>query len=117
MGPVRTFDFLTYYTLASSVKLYGKVNAKENNDATISEFNTALDTNQLPTRFNQDIITQIFRLTNRDSAAKNGLDLYTFAFYDHYLKLFYQGANDNRWTITSQKFAQDGYSPNQFSTI
>jgi len=104
--PVRTFDFLTYYALAGSVKLFGKVNAKENFDATISEFNTALDTNQLPTRYNQDIITQIFRLTNRDNAAKNGLDLFTFVFYDHFLKLFYQGASDNRWTINSKEFAK-----------
>ena len=104
--PVRTFDFLTYFALASSIKLYGKTNAKENNDATISEFNTALDTNQLPTRYNQDVITQIFRLTHRDSAAKNGLDLFTFVYYDHFLKLFYQGASENRWTINAKEFSK-----------
>ena len=102
--PVRTLDFLTYYALASSIKLFGKINAKENFDATISEFNIALDINVLPTRYNQDIINQLFRLTHKESSGKNGLDLYTFVYYDHFLKLFYQHATPNRWTITSTEF-------------
>lgn len=102
--PVRTFDFLTFYVLGTSIRLFGKINSKENFDATQQEFNIALDTNILPTRYNQDIINQLFRLTRKDSNGKNGLDLFTFVFYDHYLKLFYQGANDNRWSINSNEF-------------
>lgn len=103
--PVRTLDFLTYYALASSIKLFGKINAKENFDSTISEFNIALDTNILPTRYNQDIINQLFRLTRKSQSSKNGLDLYTFVYYDHFLKLFYKGATLNRWTINAKEFA------------
>jgi len=104
--PVRTFDFLTFYALASSIKLFAKINAKLNFDATMHEFNIALDTNVLPTRYNQDIINQLFRLTKKDSSSRNGIDLITFVFYDHFLKLFYQGANINRWTITSNEFSK-----------
>jgi hypothetical protein len=104
--PVRTFDFLTYFAIASSIKLYAKINAKENFDATISEFNIALDNNVLPTRYSQDIIDQLFTVTKRQSNSKNGLDLISFTFYDHYLKLFYQGASLNRWTINSKEFAK-----------
>ena len=105
--PMRTLDFLTYYALASSIKLYGHVNARENFDATIIEFNIALDTNALPTRYNQETINQLFRLTKKDSISKNGLDLYTFVYYDHFLKLFYQGANEfNRWTLNPAEFTK-----------
>ena len=103
--PMRTLDFLTYYALASSIKLFGRVNARENFDATIIEFNIALDTNALPTRYNQDTINQMFRIIKKDSISKNGLDLYTFVYYDHFLKLFYQGANGlNRWTLNPPEF-------------
>jgi hypothetical protein len=104
--PVRTFDFVTYYALATSIRLFGKINAKENFDATIAEFNIALDDNILPKRYNQDIINQLFRLTNKDANSKNGIDLYSFIYYDHFLKLFYSGATANRWTITPAEFAK-----------
>jgi hypothetical protein len=79
---------------------------KNNFDATLQEFNIALDTNILPIRYNQDIINQFFRLTRKESSAKNGLDLFSFVFYDHYLKLFYQGANLTRWTISDKEFSK-----------
>lgn len=104
--PVRTLDFLTFYALGTSIRLFGKINAKENFDATLQEFNIALDTNILPTRYNQDIINQLFRLTRKENGGKNGLDLYSFVFYDHYLKLFYQGASNNRWSINPKEFAK-----------
>jgi hypothetical protein len=103
--PVRTFDFVTFFALGTSIRLFGKINAKENMDATIAEFNIALDDNILPTRYNQDIITQLFRLTNKDPNSKNGIDLLSFVYYDHFLKLFYTGATASRWTITPSDFA------------
>lgn len=109
--PVRTFDFLTFFALGSSIKLYGKINAKENMDSSISEFNIALDTNQLPTRYSQDIINQLFRLVRKDPQGRNGIDLASFVFYDHYLKMFYQGATENRWTINLKEFANICKSP------
>lgn len=104
--PVRTVDFVSYFALASSIRLFGRINAKENFDASIGEFNIALDNNILPTRYNQDIINQLFRLIKKNSSVKMGIDLLTFTFYDHYLKFFYQGATKNRWTINSDEFAK-----------
>ncbi len=96
---VRTLDFIMYYAFASSVRLFGKINAKENMDATNSEFNLALDTNILPTRFSQAIIDDLFRLVK--SSGKGGIDLYSFCFYDHFLKLFYRGyQSSSRWKIS-----------------
>lgn len=97
--PVRTLDFVIFYAFASSVRLFGKINAKENMDATNNEFNIALDTNILPTRYSQSIIDDLFRLVR--SSGKNGIDLYSFCFYDHFLKLFYQGyQSEKRWKIS-----------------
>jgi hypothetical protein len=104
--PVRTLDFMTYFALASSIKLFGRINARNNFDANLAEFNMALDTNTLPTRYNQDIINQLFRLTKKDSSATHGIDVFSFVYYDHFLKLFYQGESaTKRWTITSKEFS------------
>lgn len=101
--PVRTLDFVIYYAFASSVRLFGKINAKENMDATNNEFNVALDTNILPTRYSQSIIDDLFKLVK--SSGKSGIDLYSFCFYDHFLKLFYRGnGSEKRWRITLKEF-------------
>ena len=100
---VRTLDFVMYYAFASSVRLFGKINAKENMDATNNEFNVALDTNILPTRYSQSIVDDLFRLVT--SSGKSGIDLYSFCFYDHFLKLFYQGyQSEKRWKISLKEF-------------
>ena len=101
--PVRTLDFVMYYAFASSVRLFGKVNAKENMDAIDNEFNIALDTNILPTRYSQSIIDDLFKLVK--SSGKSGIDLYSFCFYDHFLKLFYKGyQSEKRWKISLKEF-------------
>jgi hypothetical protein len=102
--PVRTLDFFTYYALGSSIRLFFKINTRGNLDARLHEFNVALDNNILPTRYNQDIINQLYRLTGINSSANNGIDMFSFVYYDHFLKLFYQGATANRWKITSDEF-------------
>lgn len=99
--PVRTIDFIMYYAFATSARLFGKINSKEDMDATRNEFNVALDTNILPTRYNQKIIDDLFRLIKSSTSPKNGIDLYSFCFYDHFLKLFYQGNESQvRWSLS-----------------
>lgn len=103
--PVRTIDFISYYAFSTSTRLFGQINSKEDMDATKNEFNLALDNNILPTRFNQIIINDLFKLIKSSNSAKGGIDLYSFCFYDHFLRMFYQGFDsENRWSITLREF-------------
>ena len=49
----RQMDFIIFSDLALSVRLYAKINRKEDNLASTNEMNLALDNNILPERFNQ----------------------------------------------------------------
>ena len=57
---IRNLDFVTYVSFAQAVRLYGKINGKEDNDVTRNELNLALDNNILPERFNQKTIEYLF---------------------------------------------------------
>jgi len=98
---VRTLDFATYYAFASSIRLYGKINSREDMDASQNEFDMALDSNILPIRFSQNVINDLFRLVKSSSSSKSGIDLYSFCFYDFFLKIFYRGfQGEKRWQIS-----------------
>lgn len=102
---LRTMDFISYFVVSSSIRLYGKINAREDYDATRNEFNIALDTNILPARYNQHVIDDLYKLIKNYGNSKTGIDLLSFVFYDHFLKLFYQGAaGDHRWNIDAKQF-------------
>jgi hypothetical protein len=85
---LRNLDFITYLLIASSVRLYGFINGKEDSDISRSEFNLALDSNILPMRYNQDIINQIFSLVEEADKPNQGIDIQTFVFLDFFLGLF-----------------------------
>jgi hypothetical protein len=85
---IRNMDFITYTILATSVKLYSKMNTKEDNDLTREEMNLALDKNNLPMRYNQDVVDNIFQLIEEVDKPTQGLDIVSFVFYDFALKLF-----------------------------
>jgi len=85
---IRNLDFLTYTSVALSVRLYSKINGKEDNDITRTEIIMALDNNILPYRYNQDIIQQIIDLTKESDRANQGIDLVSFVFYDFWLRIF-----------------------------
>jgi hypothetical protein len=84
----RNLDFIAYFIVATSVRFYGKINNKEDSDATKSEFALALDSNYLPSRYNQDIINQMFALVEEYNKPAQGMDLVSFCFYDFILRLF-----------------------------
>lgn len=84
----RNLDFISFLYISCSIRLYGKINGKEDGDITRSEFNTALDNNILPIRFSQLIIDQMFALTNQKKIHNQGIDKFTFVFLDFNLRLF-----------------------------
>jgi hypothetical protein len=85
---LRNLDFLSYSIVAFSVRLFGQINSKEDNDITRAEFNLALDDNVLPTRYNQEIVNQIFKLIDDYDRPDQGMDLESFIYYDFILELF-----------------------------
>ena len=85
---LRNLDFVSYVVVASSVRLYGKVNGKEDSDLSRSEFNLALDGNILPMRYNQDIINSFYMLVSEHDKPNQGVDLTSFVLYDFALRLF-----------------------------
>jgi len=85
---LRNLDFISFLYVALSMRIYGKVNGKEDGDITKKEFNLAMDNNILPVRYSQKIIDQFFKLVNQDTKFNMGIDKYTFVFLDNALKLF-----------------------------
>jgi hypothetical protein len=85
---MRNIDFITYVLIASSVRLYGKINSKEDSDLTKREFILSLDGNYLPSRYNEDIINQIFKLISESDQENQGIDMVSFVFYDFFLRIF-----------------------------
>jgi hypothetical protein len=103
--PVRNIDFIMFYNFASTIRLFGKINAKEDLDATKNEFELALDINVLPARYSQAIIDDLFKLVSSSASSKNGIDLFSFCFYDHFLKIFHQGhQSEKKWKISKREF-------------
>ena len=84
----RNLDFISFLYISSSMRLYGKINGKEDGDVTRREFNNALDNNILPIRYSQSIIDQIFGLVNEKDIQNQGVDKLTFVFLDFSLRLF-----------------------------
>jgi len=100
----RDIDFVTYVMIANSVRLYGLINGRDNSDATKDEFNSAMDSNLLPQRYNQDVINQLFRLVEDNDRPNQGIDLISFVFYDFALKLFHVPNPTRRWYQTLPEF-------------
>jgi len=101
---LRNLDFVTYVSIAQAVRLYGKINGKEDNDITVAEMNLALDNNILPIRYNQDIIGYFFKLIEERDKANQGMDLLTFVFYDFWLKLFNKYENTRKYYLTYSEY-------------
>jgi hypothetical protein len=101
---VRNIDFIAYYIIAQSVRLYGKINNKEDGDATKTEFNLALDSNVLPSRYNQDIINYLFQLVEEPGRSNQGIDLLSFVFYDFILRIYEVPSAQRKWYLNLSEF-------------
>lgn len=116
---LRNMDFITFFIIGNAARLFGKINGKENDDASRNEFRNALDVNILPFRYNLDVIDDIFKLVHAgEEQIENGIDLETFYFFDYYLKIFYQGTlSSRRWYIDLSQFQaiiSSNYLPSLF---
>jgi len=125
---LRNMDFITFFIIANSVRLFGKINGRETDDASRAEFRNALDSNFLPFRYNLDVIDDFFKLVHggvdghlADGGADQfnaGIDIETFYFFDYYLKIFYQGTlSSKRWFIDLPLFKaiiSSNYLPSLF---
>jgi hypothetical protein len=85
---VRNIDFITYITVASSARLYSKLNTMTDSDLSRQELTLGLDSNILPTRYGADIIENLYKLVSEADKPNQGLDIVSFAFYDFFLMLF-----------------------------
>jgi len=101
---LRNLDFVTFLSFAQAVRLFGKINGKEDNDVTRAQFNLALDNNVLPLRYNQDVIGYFFKLIEERDRPNQGIDLLTFVFYDFWLKLFHKFENTRSYYLTFPEF-------------
>jgi len=101
---VRNLDFMAFFQVAQSSRLFGKINNKEDQDSTKSEFNMALDSNALPSRYNQDVIDQLFQLVHEAGKPNQGIDLLSFVFYDFSLRLFEVPNAQKKWFINVFEF-------------
>jgi hypothetical protein len=103
---VRNLDFVAYFIVAQSARLFGKINNKEDQDSTKSEFNLALDNNALPSRYNQDVINQLFKIIHEAGKPNQGIDLLSFVFYDFALRLFEVPNAAKKWFINQAEFTK-----------
>ena len=101
---VRNIDFIAYYIIAQSARIYGKVNTKEDSDATRSEFTLALDGNVLPSRYNSDVVDYLFRLVGDADKTNQGIDIISFVFYDFFIRLFEVQNAASRWSLSKTEF-------------
>lgn len=101
----REMDFIIFSDLALSVRLYGKVNRKEDNVANKNEMDLALDNNVLPERYNQKTVEYLFTLANDNSNGNSlGIDVISFCFYDFWLKIFDENARAVRFNLNLAEF-------------
>jgi hypothetical protein len=101
---VRNIDFISYVIVAQSARIFGKINGKEDHDATKAEFNMALDGNVLPSRYNQEVINNMFELIEDAGVPNQGMDIISFVFYDFHLRLFEVSNAQRRWHLVNSEF-------------
>merc|ERR1712032_1796980 len=94
----------TYVSFAQAVRIYGKINGKEDNDVTRNEFNLALDNNVLPLRYNQGTIDFFFKLIEDKDLPNQGIDILTFCFYDFFLKMYHREAPIGTYFLHKEHF-------------
>jgi hypothetical protein len=115
----RKMDFIIFCHLATSVRLYGKINKNEGTNINLKELTLALDNNILPERYNKKTIKYLMKLTHTNGHGKDngnehevgfgdtgysGIDLISFCFYDFWLKVFDYNTKKNRFLMDLDEF-------------
>jgi hypothetical protein len=84
----RHLDLATFVLLSLDCRLYSKINTKEDDELTLNELTTALEASVLPIRYDREIVKLFFSMLSYPDKKINDLDLYTFIFYDIFLRLY-----------------------------
>lgn len=100
----KNMDFISFMQIAEPVRLFAKINSKQDEDLTRSEFERALDNGILPARFNQDIVNMFFFLTDEKDRYGENIDLMSFVFYDFFLKIFHVYSIDRPMYLNRTEF-------------
>lgn len=92
----RYLDVPTFILLSLSIRLFGKVNIRNNYMISKAEMNNAYDNGRLPVRYNKEMIDDIFDLVEGDE-----MNVYSFVFYDIILKIYkcYDSGRRNQMTL------------------
>jgi hypothetical protein len=101
---IRNMDFITYAIIATSVRLYARINTREEGDLTKEEMNFGLDKNILPIRYNQEVISNMYQLIEEADKPNQGMDLVSFVFYDFALKIFDIPKAFRKYHLTKKEF-------------
>lgn len=102
---LRFLDFSYFVMLADSVRLHSLINLKKDDDATRREVDLAMDQGILPNRYNIDIIQSLFDLVEQSGRSNSGFDLFTFVFYDYYLRMFFSFSQERPYFLSIAEFA------------
>ena len=70
-----------------------------------------LDTNYLPSRYSQNVITQFFTLISDEDTPSQGIDFQTFMYLDYALTLFEVKNATQRWKLNPLEFLSVLQSP------
>ena len=92
----RYLDVPTFILLSLSIRLFGKVNIRNNYMVSKAEMNHAYDNGRLPIRYNKEMIDDIFDLVEGDE-----MNVHSFVFYDIILKIYkcYHSGRNNQMTL------------------
>ena len=92
----RYLDVPTFILLSLSIRLFGKVNIRNNYMISKAEMNYAFDNGRLPVRYNKEMIDDFFDLVEGDE-----MNVHSFVFYDIILKIYkcYDSGRRNQMTL------------------
>ena len=85
-SPRNKIDFVSFSEIAMSLIVFARANSKSDEEISEKEMLISLEHGVLPSRYNKEIINDIFKLTKNDEG--NVMDLFSFVFYDKYIRMF-----------------------------
>ena len=110
-GSRTTIDFVSFSHVALSLNLFGKINGKRDSEISQKELMIALEHGILPSRYNEDVVNEMFALIADDTISTKGIDMFSFVFYDYFLRIFDKPFIDgkdkaNQLALTKEEFAE-----------
>ena len=116
---LRNLDFLTFFQLSQTVRLYSDINRNLQTDLSYPEMINALSNNILPKRYNKNTVNQLFQLLSSDQIKTGNnqrlltlkIDIYTFYFQDFFLRLFSRPGAAKPFLLNRDEFLMTLYHP------